>query len=1126
LFKNLIGIWQKILILKYRLCIYIVFFSAFTFGQQKPDNLLRQKKIKLTQKQIKIDTFSIQPFFLEMRTLEGKKIPPEIYHVDFVKAILFLDDYKALKNKEVWIYYLAYPDFLHQTYQKYSLTKIREDSLKTISIIQAKPQIMKVKPFDGLKTQGKITREFNTGNRQNVVMQSGLDLKISGNLSPKLKINAVLSDDNLPQAYAGISQSYKEFNQIYLQLSAPKWQATGGDLFLDEQPGYFLKFTRKTQGLSISFKSNKNNTQLQGGVVNGQYGINRFTGIDGNQGPYVLKGNKGENYIFIIPKSEKIYINGRLLKRNKDYLLNYETAELHFQPDFPITSNQRITVTFNYANQHYVRYTNYNCFEQKNNRFLWSVYTFLETDAKNQTLLYDLTAQEKEVLKNAGDKVNDLWITAAKPSLYDPHKILYRKKNNGTVTYFEYADQDLPDLYEVRFTYVGHKRGSYKIEKITAIGKIYKFVGENQGEYLPAIRLTPPEKRQYAGFKIKAKPTTKTNWVFDGLLNYTDQNLFSQKDDHDNLGGALHFEIVQSIWQQKNNSLSLKAKYNFTHTNFIALDPYYNIEFNRDWQIDSLYGQQHFVDLNLTYIHQKNTIQFGSRYLSLRQNLNAQQIYYNANWQRKNWTYQSKLHYTSRRNLSKLQALYTQHNWIYFLPKTKFEVNGNLDFRNQKKGQVYDSLNYRYTSAGLSWQKRDSLTWNWQILYQYEKNDSIKNDRWQNTEQTNNFGVKIGHHGKKHQVKLFIRYRLKHLTKNQPDQKFLNLKFVWQQTYLQQLFKTNVQLESFNGNTLRDEIIFVETPAGQGRYLWNDYNGNGLKEINEFEVAPYSDQANYIRVILPGKKYLPTLNNSYQIRLIFNPAVWQNRKLWQHLYGQIKFMNRHQSIKTNNFSALIWQPENILTQQLLHQQDWYWNRGKKRYQLHFLYRFHQQKQLLSIGIQSHQSKMYQLIFKHYLKKQWQWQQQFWQFFESNFAENYHLKNFDLKNTGIEEGFAFKNKHTEFYLYSKYQYKQNLSGMEQLNMYQVGLKINTHQKKTSSQFNIDLKYIRNDFKGNPLTPVSFKMLEALQPGHNVVSQVLYQKNLNSYLQMSLNTGFRFSKSAPPVYTGGIRFSMNF
>jgi hypothetical protein len=47
----------------------------------------------------------------------------------------------------------------------------------------------------------------------------------------------------------------------------------------------------------------------------------------------------------------------------------------------------------------------------------------------------------------------------------------------------------------------------------------------------------------------------------------------------------------------------------------------------------------------------------------------------------------------------------------------------------------------------------------------------------------------------------------------------------------------------------------LQVNPGQGVYMWNDYNGNGIQQLQEFEIAAFPDQAKYIRVFLPKSDF-------------------------------------------------------------------------------------------------------------------------------------------------------------------------------------------------------------------------------------------------------------------------------
>jgi len=1108
--------------------VVLIFFLLIGFwasGQKSGYINLREKKVQVLQPEIRIDTFSIQPFYFEV-FIDRKALPPADYIVDFVEAILYLNDFEKYLGEELTIKYLVYPAYLRRTYQKYTQAGDAQDSIRRIPVENDEPTTSP-RPLDGLQTQGSITRAINAGNQQSLVMISGLDLKIEGKLSKNVRLKAVLSDDNLPQAYAGISQSYKEFDRIYMQLSAPDWTATAGDLLLNEKENYFLKFTRKTQGLSLNYRRRQSSMQVTGAYVEGRFAINRFQGVEGNQGPYALKGNEGEPYIFVIPQSEKVYVNGQLLQsgENHDYIIDYETAELRFNPSFSINQNQRIVVEFNYSNQQYVRYLNYNKYSRAGEKFEWTLSTFTEGDVKTQTLLYDLTEQQVEILKNAGDDPKKLWVLAAVPSIYDEHKILYKKIENGEDFYFEYSPEEQADLYEVKFSYVGKNQGDYRIAEVVATGKIYEYVGENNGDYIPYIKLTPPQNKKYIGFVAVYTPGEKTYLKLNTLLNHTDKNLFSSLDNTNDTGGALHLDWRQGIWQKGNKSLKVNLLYDFVCQNFEALDPYRSPEFNRLWQVDTVYGKQHLLDFNLLYQVKNSSLQSGYRYFSMRDSIQTGQFFANLSINRKKWQSHTQIDVTGRNAEAQLSAVNFNQLLNYHLPHHDLTAEVRFENRDQSQAGRLDSLNYQYQYAGIKYAKTDTLRWAYELSYRREMNDSVVDNRWQNVQVMDNLGIRLKQRYQTGQWQIFGLYRHSQYKKYDSVKDYLNLQATWRQSYFNKLINSSLKIESFNGNTLRDEVVFVETPPGQGVYEWHDYNGNGIKEINEFEVAVFSDQANYIRVVLPSKNYVPTLNNNFSATLNFNFGIWQKRHFLRHIFGVIRYQSKNEVPQDDHSFFSFSSGDESLSQQKLYQQDWFYNRAQDKYHVHFIYQNIEQKQLLLVGAQAHRVARYELQTKHRLGGV-VWKQKFSSEETDHQSENYTQKNYLLQTQSVEEGLLWRfDKQKHFYVFGNYREKENLSGDEYLQMYKAGV---NYFLQTSHQnsLHLDLEYIDNMMQGDAYSPVAFQMLEGLQTGKNVVFKMMFQKKLNSYLDLNWHYNFRIAENHAAIHTGGVQLKMIF
>ena len=344
--------------------------------------------------------------------------------------------------------YAKFPEFLTKTYSIYDDDKVVSNEAGKYVIFKKNPT-PKYKPFDGLNTSGSITRGVTIGNNQNAVVNSNLDLQITGKISDNVSLRASIQDSNIPLQEGGYSQKLDEFDQIFIELYSNKWNIRAGDLFLENRKSAFLNFNKKVQGLATKFTfgtaAKKTEVVASGALVRGQFARSSFVGQEGNQGPYKLRGNSNELYVLVVSGSERVYVNGILKTRgeNKDYLIDYNAGEIIFTSLFPITSEMRINVEYQYTNQNFTRFISYGgiSHEQKN----WQIggYVYSESDVKNQPLLQNLSTEQIAILQNAGDDLSQMNGPSAFLDTYSENKILYKNVQLGRKKIEIYCKREL-----------------------------------------------------------------------------------------------------------------------------------------------------------------------------------------------------------------------------------------------------------------------------------------------------------------------------------------------------------------------------------------------------------------------------------------------------------------------------------------------------------------------------------------------------------------------------------------------------------------------------------------------------------------------------------------------------------
>ncbi|GAL79720.1 hypothetical protein JCM19274_3132 [Algibacter lectus] len=327
-----------------------------------------------------------------------------------------------------------------------------------------------------------------------------------------------------------------------------------------------------------------------GALVRGQFTTSQFTAQEGNQGPYKLQGTNGELFVLIVSGSETVYVNGTAVKRgeDQDYIIDYNAGEIIFNSTFPITSEMRITVDYQFSDRNYSRFVAYGgggTFQIEKLKIGVSVYS--ENDSKNQPLQQNLSEEQVQILADAGDDKSLMVAPSEVQEALNENRILYKKELIDGAEVFVFSNNEDDELYRVTFSRVGDNLGDYALSSSNAINNIYEYVGVLQGNYAPIIQLIAPTKLQLAVVNGAYHPSEKTNINFELAGSKNDLNLFSKTDDKNNDGFAGKLNIEQQLI--KTDSLwNLNALFDsdYISTNFRNIEGLYNPEFNRDWNLD------------------------------------------------------------------------------------------------------------------------------------------------------------------------------------------------------------------------------------------------------------------------------------------------------------------------------------------------------------------------------------------------------------------------------------------------------------------------------------------------------------------------------------------------------------
>ena len=1144
--------------MKYCLTILFLLFSTYSWSQDV-FSLHREKRIAV-QDSILIDSVSLNPSKFSISNLKNELIPPSSYTIDFEKALLTF--HNTLQTDSIKIVYLSYPRFLTKTYQELDESIIVNSTGNLQKLYQLSQPSLKqqVLPFDGLASSGSISRGVTIGNNQNSVLNSELDLQISGKLNDKVTLRASIQDSNIPLQESGYSQQLDEFDQVFIEIFSERWGIRAGDIDLENSQSYFSKFSKRVQGLSLTTNSKNDDSEFtafaSGALVRGQFSSSQFVGLEGNQGPYKLKGPNNQLYVLVVSGSETVYVNGIPLQRGatEDYIIDYNAGEIIFNATYPITSEMRITVDYQYSERNYSRFIGYAGSQYKNDQWTLGASIYNENDLKNQPLQQSLNSEQVAILSNAGDDQSMMTAPSATSEAYNENRILYKKVIDNGVEFFEFSNNPEDELYLVNFTAVGSLQGNYRITSSNAISNIYEYIapiaGVKQGDFEPIIQLVAPVKLQVAVVNGAFKPNEKTAVEFEFAASNNDLNLYSSRDDENDTGIAGKLSVKQQLLKTaKGWELDLNSDIDYIQEDFRSIERLYKPEFNRDWNIEAIsrnqrisnLGDQVFAIAAAQFFHpEKGAFNYQFQHLNYKGNYEGTRHVLFSKLNLERFQIFSNSSFLETNGLNSNSMFYRSDNRLKYSYKKGWSGVQFSTEHNEKKNVALnelDPVSQKFQSYEVFTAVGDSTKVFVKLGYMHRINDSLQNNRlakvntsdtyyldskWIQTQNTN--------------LSLYANYRVfKSINASTATQKSINSRLQYSQKLANNGIHWNTLFETSAGRLPQQDFTYIEVEPGQGSFVWFDYNENGIQELEEFEIAQFQDQATYIRVLLPNQVYIRTHQNKLSQSLTLNPIQWANssnasKRFWSHFYNQTTFLidrkdkNNSETINLNPFHST---PENQLALQSNFRNQLFYNRGKQHYTLSYSYSESSARNVLSFGYVEQETTSHQLNFLHKIKEQWLLSLQTNLNENWSVSENFLSKNYQLNETLLNPKISYLlDDNKRFDVYYQYQKKDNAIGnLEQLTQEKYGLSFTLTQNQKAA-ITGEFNYFSNDFSGSSNTPVAYQMMEGLQAGTNFTWSLIAQKKLTKFLDLNLNYFGRKSETSRTIHTGTVQLKAYF
>jgi hypothetical protein len=1024
-------------------------------------------------------------------------------------------------------------------------------------------------PSTNLYKTGSLTRGVSFGNKQNVFVNSALNLQLDGDIGENLKIRASITDQNVPFQPEGNTQQIQDFDNVLIELYNDEFSLAAGDVVLQQRQSEFLRYYKNVQGLQFTskYKLKKGleaSSQGFASVAKGKFASIQLPILEGVLGPYRVSGPNNERFVIIMANSERVFLDGRQLQRgfNADYVIDYNQAEITFTPKVLITQYSRVRVDFEFAERNYSRSILGANHLQTNGKVDFYINYYQEKDNRNRPLFTEFTQSEQALLAAVGDTIENAVIPRIDSVAFDPTRILYEKVSEvdvfgNSVIYYRYSTNPELANFALVFSLVGANQGDYRRTSQLTNGTVFEYVprvsGQPQGDYSILTQLAAPDSKRMttAGTRVKLGEYEK---VYTELaLSSVDQNLFSTIDDENNQGLGWKIGL-----QSENREIGLfkgyrfrgLTEFEFNSINFQFIDRFRYIEFDRDWGLSpevlkNPASERFFLTQIGLEKDAKNTFNY-KLYLRNRENVLS------GSQHTANWTTEIGKRLLLRQEFFSLKSDQNTltSDWARYLgnvsfqskilvPGYQFSLDQNV-FKNTETDSVLSTaMNFKEHLLYL--RSNDSLSYSFLLDAAWREDKAPIGGRLVDDTRgfTSNFTFRK--QWTKHSLSSTFTYReLEFLQRDLPSELTVMGKVDYSGSLGKNLIRNEVSYAIGNGRELQREFVYLPAPNGDGTHTWRDDNGDGIQQLNEFYIAINPEEKQYIKIFVPTDTYLQAYTSllNYRLQARF-PETWKEAGgigAFLHRFSNTSSLSVEKKVTSDDFGDRI-NPfigsidrNQILSLRQIIRTSFFFNRASAKYGFDLSLFDSQLKQLLSGGFEDQIQQDWKLNTRYNFNSELTLRilgSTGNRTSASDFLEN---RNYTILQSTLGPELAWQPnpffRTTGSYSFTGKENTHNIEYEEKASTHQVGLDMR-YAKAIKTTLTGNLRLIQINYNGEVNSPVGYEMLQALTPGSNLTWSLNWLQKIGEGLQLNLVYEGRNSQGlARTVHVGRMQVSALF